>query len=201
MLFEAQINWIKKRLPSYKTKMAKDQLRARIRQTLRVQDPAELEAWSSEVCARIEQLHAFRQARVVMMYYPVHHEVNLRPLMDKYKDEKTILLPVTHRKYIEMRQYVGMDDLKKGRYDIPTPQTSTYSGKPDLIIVPGIAFDKDLIRLGRGKGYYDKFLHKHRQIRRIGVCYDLQLEDALPYTWHDVRMDELVTPSKVIRAN
>ena len=144
---------------------------------------------------RIEQLHCFRHARVVMFYYPVHHEVDLRPLLDKYKDEKTILLPVTHHDYIELRQYIGADNLKKGHYGIPTPQTATYHGKPDLVIVPGLAFDKDLVRMGRGKGYYDRFLRKLGKVSKVGVCYDFQIQDSVPWSWHDVRMDKVITPS------
>ena len=56
---------------------------------------------------------------------------------DLSEAEKVILLPVTHHDGIELRQYVGKDNLKAGHYGIPTPQTSTYRGTPELVIVPG----------------------------------------------------------------
>ena len=198
MLFESQIRDWKSRLPWERTKKEKLAIRELMRQKLRIQSPEDLQKWSEEVCARIEASSSFRHAHVVMFYYPVHHEVDLRPLLDKYKDEKVILLPVTHRDSIELRQYVGKDDLKKGHYGIPTPQTGTYHGKPDLIIVPGLAFDKDLVRMGRGKGYYDRFLRKFSKITKIGVCYDFQIKDSLPWSWHDVRMDKVITPSSAL---
>ena len=197
MLFESQIRDIKRLLPWNKTNKLKKDLRELMRQKLRVQSPEDLQTWSDEVIARIEQMHSFRHAHVVMFYYPVHHEVDLRPLLEKYKDEKVILLPVTHRDYIELRQYVGKENLKKGHYGIPTPQTATYHGKPDLVIVPGLAFDKDLVRMGRGKGYYDRFLRKLGRVPKIGVCYDFQISDDVPWSFRDVRMDKVVTPTAI----
>ena len=195
MLFESQIRDFKKLLPWNRIKKRKTDLRELMRQKLRIQTPEDLKAWSEAVIERIEQLHTFRHAHVVMFYFPVHHEVDLRPLLDKYKDEKVILLPVTHHDYIELRQYVGQDNLKKGHYGIPTPQTGTYRGTPDLVIVPGLAFDKDLVRMGRGKGYYDRFLRKLKGVQKIGVCYDFQMSEDVPWSLHDVRMDKVITPS------
>lgn len=195
MLFESQIRDFKRLLPWNKIAKRKNDLRELMRQKLRVQNQEDLRVWSDAVIERIEQLHCFRHARVVMFYYPVHHEVDLRPLLDKYKDEKVILLPVTHRDSIELRQYVGQDNLKQGHYGIPTPQTGTYHGKPELVIVPGLAFDKDLTRMGRGKGYYDRFLRKLGNVTKVGVCYDFQISDDLPRSFRDVRMDKVVTPS------
>ena len=105
MLFESQIRDFKKLLPWNRIKKRKTDLRELMRQKLRIQSAEDLQAWSEAVIERIEQLHTFRHAHVVMFYYPVHHEVDLRPLLDKYKDEKVILLPVTHHDYIELRQY------------------------------------------------------------------------------------------------
>lgn len=195
MLFESQLRDFKRLLPWNRIKKRKTDLRELMRQKLRVQTPEDLKSWSEAVIERIEQLHMFRHAHVVMFYYPVHHEVDLRPLLDKYKDEKVILLPVTHHDSIELRQYIGKDDLKAGHYGIPTPQTGTYRGTPNLVIVPGLAFDKDLVRIGRGKGYYDRFLRKLRKVPKVGVCYDFQISDDVPWSMHDVRMDKVITPS------
>lgn len=195
MLFESQIRDLKRLLPWVRTQKRKSDLRELMRQKLRVQKPDDLASWSQAVIDRIEQMHCFRHVHVVMLYYPVHHEVDLRPLLNKYKDEKVILLPVTHRDHIELRQYIGEDNLKSGHYGIPTPQTGTYRGTPDLVIVPGLAFDKELVRMGRGKGYYDRYLRKLGNVAKVGVCYDFQISEDLPWSWHDVRMDKVVTPS------
>ncbi len=64
--------------------------------------------------------------------------------------------------------------------------------KIDLIIVPGIAFDKSLNRLGRGKAYYDKLLKDSKAIK-IGVCFDFQLLESVPVDKYDVKMDLIIT--------
>lgn len=197
MLFESQILDFKCLLPWVRTERKKKALRELLRQKLRMVTEEDRKEWSDAVISRLEESQSFRHAHVVMLYYPVHNEVDLRGLLDKYKDEKIILLPVTHRDSIELRQYVGKDNMKTGHFGIPVPQTGTYRGEPDLVIVPGLAFDKDLVRMGRGKGYYDRFLRKLGKVTKIGVCYDFQMKDNLPWSWHDVRMDKVITPTAV----
>lgn len=68
----------------------------------------------------------------------------------------------------------------------------------DVIIVPGLAFDKDGFRLGRGKGFYDRFLTKHKNLIKIGYGYDFQLIDKVPTEPHDIRMDYIITPNNLI---
>ena len=67
----------------------------------------------------------------------------------------------------------------------------------DLILVPGLAFDKSGARLGRGRGFYDRFLAGITGFR-VGVCFDWQLVESVPVEAHDIRMDAVVTPSQII---
>ena len=64
----------------------------------------------------------------------------------------------------------------------------------DVVIIPGVAFTRDGKRLGRGKGYYDRFLPKLSTAYRIGVCYDFQLSDTLPTESYDQKMDLVISP-------
>ena len=133
------------------------------------------------------------------MYYPVHNEVDLRPLLEKYKDQKTFLLPVTHRHSMEVRPYDGEDMMRKGRLGVPEPQTPTYTGSIDLMLVPGVVFDLHCHRIGRGGGYYDKFLAKYPSSKKVGVCYAFQLKKHdVPHLMHDHKMDRVVTPQQTI---
>ena len=71
--------------------------------------------------------------------------------------------------------------------------------KIDVVIVPGIAFDRNGHRIGFGCGYYDDFLKRARQAKKIALAYDFQIVDFIPAETHDVRVDVIVTPDGIIR--
>ncbi len=80
-----------------------------------------------------------------------------------------------------------------GDFNILEPQNEPYTGDYDLIVVPGVAFDRKGNRIGRGRGYYDRFLCKHLNVKRIGICFDFQLVDEVPTEPNDIRMDEVIS--------
>ena len=199
MLFESQIHDFLSWLPWVRIRREQASMRAIVEQRRRMLTDEEVAKDSARIIAQIEQMSAFREAQVVMMYYPVHHEVDLRPLLTKYEGQKTFLFPVTHRRSMEVRPYDGEDMMRKGRLGVPEPQTETYEGHIDLMLVPGVVFDQHGHRIGRGGGYYDKFLSKHLTTKKIGVCYDFQLKKHdLPHTLRDHKVDRIVTPQKTI---
>ena len=161
--------------------------------------PEEVTEQSGRIIAQLERMSAFQEAKTVLLYYPIHNEVDMRPLLDKYAGQKTFLFPVTHRRSMEVRPYDGEDMMRKGRYGVPEPQTETYHGSIDLIIVPGVVFDQHCHRIGRGGGYYDRFLLKHPQAKKIGVCYSFQLKKhGMPHSLRDRKMDRIITPLQTI---
>jgi len=198
MLFESQIHDFMMWLPWVRVRREQSALRAIMEQRRRVMSPEEVTGQSELIMAQLEQMSAFKEARTVLLYYPIHNEVDLRPLLTKYAGQKTFLLPVTHRRSMEVRPYDGEDMMRKGRLGVPEPQTQTYTGSIDLIIVPGVAFDHHRHRIGRGGGYYDRFLSKHASVKKIGVCYTFQLKHAIPHSLHDVKMDRVITPQQAI---
>lgn len=200
MLFEGYIHDLVKMIPWVAKRSEQRSIRAIIEQRRRIYD-VQLAAVDSEaIVAQIEKLPLFHEAKTVMLYYPIHNEVDLRSLVKKYAGEKTFLLPVTHRNWIEPRRYEGEDKLRKGRHhSIPEPQTEPFEGTIDLIFVPGVVFDKQLHRIGRGGGYYDKFLRKHKRVKKIAVAYDFQIRKrTLPHLWLDQKVDQIITPTQSI---
>ena len=199
MLFEAQIHDLKMMLPWVSARREQKAIRAIVEQRRRMLSAEEVAADSERIMAQIEQMAVFREAKVVLLYYPIHNEVDLRPLLTKYAGQKTFLFPVTHRHSMEVRPYDGEDMMRKGRLGVPEPQTATYTGHIDLILVPGVVFDQHKHRIGRGGGYYDKFLAKHLLTMKIGVGYDFQLKKhTIPHLWNDQKMDRVVTPQLTI---
>lgn len=199
MLFDAQVHDFLSWLPWLRVRREQAAIRAIVEQRRRILTKEQVAEDSAKIISQIEQMSVFRDARVVMMYYPVHNEVDLRPLLAKYAGQKTFLLPVTHRRSIEVRPYDGEEMMRKGRLGVPEPQTSTYKGHIDLMLVPGVVFDHHCHRIGRGGGYYDKFLNKHPYAKKIGVCYSFQLKKhTVPHSYHDHKMDRVVTPQQTI---
>ena len=199
MLFESQIHDLKMMLPWLRVRNEQRGLRAVVEQQRRVMTKVQVAEQSARIIAQLEQMSAFREAQTVLLYYPIHNEVDLRPLLTKYEGQKTFLFPVTHRRSMEVRPYDGEDMMRKGRLGIPEPQTETYSGHIDLMLVPGVVFDHHCHRIGRGGGYYDKFLLKHPESKKVGICYSFQLKKhTVPHTLHDHKMDRIVTPQQTI---
>lgn len=199
MLFESQFADLKALLPWNRTKKRKRAMRAIIEQRRRMLEPDKRDEYSRQIMEQIERMHEFRHAKSVLLYYPIHNEVDLRPLLEKYRHDKVMLLPVTHKHWIEVRPYDGEDMLRRGHYGVPEPQTEEWTDGIDLILVPGVAFDSYCNRMGRGGGFYDKFLRHHRHSYQIGVCYDFQCKhETIPHGLLDHRVDRVVTPSKTI---
>ena len=78
-------------------------------------------------------------------------------------------------------------------------QVSAVPGKNILIFIPGLAFGRDMNRIGYGGGYYDTFLEKYTDITKAALCYDFQLFKTLPCEEHDVKMDLIITEKEIVR--
>lgn len=115
--------------------------------------------------------------------------------IQKWSREKRILLPVVVGDDLELRLYTGPEDLAIGAYGIEEPTGARFTDYTaiDLIIVPGVAFDRNGNRLGRGKGYYDRLLPRIPSAYKIGICFPFQVVEEVPAEPFDIRMDEIIT--------
>lgn len=176
-------------------KMDKQTLRQAIRQRKRLFSQTELGEKSLSVVRRLLANEKIKAAHTLMLYAPLPDEVDVSPLLEQL-DGKTILLPkVTGEATMELRRYTSPHDMQAGAFGImePTGDVFTDYAAIDVAIVPGMAFDPHGHRLGRGKGYYDRFLASCAHVYKIGVCFDFQLVDSVPHRDFDVGMDEVVT--------
>lgn len=179
----------------------KQALRKQVAALKRAHTPEALEALSAEALARLETLDAFQSAACVALYHALPGEVQTAEFLGRWYGRKQLLLPIVQGDDLVLRPYTGPDSLHKGAYDIwePSVDTSaTDAPRPDLIIVPGIAFDRQLNRLGRGRGYYDRLL-SDLTLPCIGLAFAFQLFDHIPVDAHDRRMTAVVTDTEVIR--
>ena len=118
-----------------------------------------------------------------------------------FKDEKDVIFPVTDAETATITAFYADEktSVKQGGFSVFEPQNTKQADASDIdvVIVPGIAFDKTGGRIGFGKGCYDKFLQNTNAIK-IGFCYEFQLYDSLPGEEHDVKMDYIITEEKLI---
>lgn len=198
MLFETNIRDLLKFLPSHRLRHEKQLMRELLVQKRRILSAEDRASLSAAILEQLEQMQCFREAKTVLLYYPVNNEVDVLPLVKKYKKEKILLFPVTHRREMTVSPYEGNEKMHRGQFHIPEPTTPSYTGKIDLIIVPAVAFDKTGLRLGRGGGYYDKFLKKQSHATLVGVGYDFQLVDKVPAEKHDQKVHRIIIPSQTI---
>lgn len=172
----------------------KKALRIEIRQLKRACPLEERRRKSLSVWEAVERDEVFQQAETVLAYWSMDDEVYTHDFVNKWAGNKTLLLPCVKGDELELRYFDGEERLQPGEgYAIPEPVGELFTdwGKIDLILVPGVAFDKSGNRLGRGKGYYDKVL-KQTGAYKLGVCFDFQLVERVPVEPHDVKMDRVV---------
>ena len=135
-------------------------------------------------------------SNIILLYSALPDEVPTQALMDDLVAQgKTVLLPrVINDRDMELRRYTGPQDLQEGAYGIlePTGERFTDYDAIDVAIVPGMAFDAEGHRLGRGKGYYDRFLSRVPHLYKIGLCFSWQMVDHVPCDEHDIVMDEVI---------
>lgn len=152
---------------------------------------------SDKITQRIAENPFFQQAHTVALYHALPGEVQTAEFIEQWYQKKNILLPVIKGEYLSLQLYNGKESLKANSLGILEPDNTPKGIKPDLIIVPGIAFDHQRNRLGRGKGYYDRLLSDFT-VPTIGICFHFQLFDEIPADTHDQKMSLVITEQKII---
>ena len=152
---------------------------------------------SAAIIERLKQHPGLSHARTILLYSALSDEVQTLSLMDELvRQGKTVLLPkVIDGSMMELRRYTGTKDLSLGAYGImePSGERCTDFAAIDVAIIPGMAFDNKGHRLGRGKGYYDRFLSLLTpKTIKIGLCFPWQQVNHVPTDENDITMDCVV---------
>ena len=155
---------------------------------------------SIKVISLLKSQEIFKKSQNILLYFSMADEVKTHDLLEDIYENKNIFLPSINGELLVIKKYLGQDNLVKvGKYQIEEPSNPIIINPNliDLVIVPGVAFDKNRNRLGRGKGYYDKLL-KNSKCYKMGICFDFQLIDEIPTDQHDIKMDMIISESQVI---
>ncbi len=184
--------------------MDKQEIRKEIKSRKRQFSSSQLEELSLSVLAQLSENEHLKDAHTILMYYSLPDEVCTHNYIDQLvKLGKKILLPVVvDDEHMILREYTGPHDLKEGAFHIMEPIGRLFPinqyQEIELGVIPGMSFDKQGNRLGRGKGYYDRFLQQAAGMYKIGICFDFQLwsgtplQPFIPTEDTDIQMNEVI---------
>lgn len=174
----------------------KQSLRARTRGFLTGLDAGLKQEASRKILAQLEDWHPWRIARTVCAFSPLSTEPDI---FDPWPSGKKIILPRVTQYGLSLHFIENLDELVEGSFGILEPSSEAPQAPPraDLILVPGLAFDRFGMRLGRGGGYYDRLLADFEGLR-VGICFEGVIFDRIPFESHDQRVDFLASPAGII---
>lgn len=190
--------------------MTKGELRSLMLGRLRGLDPAAIAEASARIARRLAGTPAWIGSPFVLAFLSLRHEVDTRPILEAARAAgKTAAVPAILNDELSFRLLGGSEqDLPKGVLGLRMPDPSWPEIDPGnegeiLVVLPGLAFDRKRNRLGRGKGYYDRFLLKARRqwpgrVRAVAVCFALQIVEEVPVGPHDIPADAVVTEGEII---
>jgi 5-formyltetrahydrofolate cyclo-ligase len=155
---------------------------------------------SRRILKRLIRSSYFRKSRNLLTYVALSQEVETMPLIrEALKRGKKVFVPHVDRQRKTMRAYrieKPGRQLKPGSYGILEPVAGLHEQPPagiDLVIIPGLGFDRSGVRLGRGMGYFDRFLKCTGRAKKIGLAFREQVLNEIPSEAHDVPMDLVIT--------
>jgi 5-formyltetrahydrofolate cyclo-ligase len=164
---------------------------------------------SRVIAEKLAAFDSFASAGCVMLYHPFDNEVYLDTLIEEcLATGKTVLLPRCKPidRTMEACTITNITtDLIPGTYEVMEPHRGIPASKEleliDICVVPGVAFDRQGNRMGRGAGYYDRFLARlGPRTLKIAVAFTQQIIESVPHTDHDIKMDMIITEDELIFA-
>ncbi len=160
---------------------------------------------NKRIIRQLEDLPVFQKASHVLFYYSVNGEVDTLELIDRNLDSKQLYLPViqgkSHFQAVPIKKPM---ELKSNFFGVPEPTdppTGIHDAEIELVITPGVAFDKKGNRIGMGKGYYDRYFQSEGKSVKIALAYEEQVLDSIPKDPYDECVDLIVTDQNIYQCN
>ena len=158
-----------------------------------------LHSLSIEIIQSLENTDDFKSASSILAYYSLPFEVETAEAIEVWAKNKTIYLPVVIGDLLKIKRYNGKSSLSKGAFGVWEPDGEIVDDLSviDLVLVPGVAFDKNRNRMGYGKGFYDKLLLQMKA-KKVGICFDFQLFEEIPTDSFDQSVDFIVSELQIV---
>ena len=210
----------------------KNEIREEVSAKKKALSMEQVEEYSAALLERFCALSEYQEAECIYAYMSFNEEVLTMPIIARaWADGKRVAVPKTYASgkkknakgkvvpdFMEFIYIHSEADCTKGYMGIPEPadricgideEGNTDLSKADiaqeekvLLLMPGLAFDRSMNRIGYGGGFYDKYLHHHKEVqfRKVALCFSFQLYEHIPTKGHDEKMDLILTPEEVLKA-
>lgn len=178
--------------------MNKKELRIWIKNRRDALSKAERVSESDEVCKKVIELKWYREAKKILSFMNFGSEIEIERLNERViADGKELFLPRVEKNG-ELSIVKYGEGFSIGQFGIREPVGKSYTGELDMIVIPGLAFDREGNRLGYGKGYYDRLLERYSDVVKIAPIYEIQLVEAVPVEEHDKKIDLIILKNRTI---
>ncbi len=164
---------------------------------------------SRRIWDNLKREQSFYEAEVILAYMDYRSEVMTTDLVEELllDERKRVYVPLVEGMNIAFYEIHSLEELSAGYQGIREPQSKkeTLFTEKEMkenkcfLLVPGAVFDKELGRMGYGKGFYDRFLHKYKHLTKAGLAYECQIAKQVPTEAHDIHMDMIVTEKQIIK--
>lgn len=182
---------------------SKSQLRKRVLNVRNNMSKEDVKKNSNAIMDKITSLDIYKQSKVVFIYMDFKNEVMTSNLIKRMLSEKKrVVIPYTDsiNTVLIPSEITKESDLKQNSFGYYEPKSilPVNIEEIDLVIVPGVVFDKNLNRIGFGKGYYDKILNRLKpSAKKVALAHDFQVLEDIPAEEHDVKMDMIITEKNI----
>lgn len=160
--------------------------------------------FSEKIRRNLKGLSYYKDSQNIMVYINFKNEPEtIQIIKDSLKLNKNVYIPRINKKEIEAVRIKNLKNLKINTYGIKEPSQKLPASSRkifDIIIIPGILFDKKGNRIGFGKGFYDRFLKKYKG-KKIALAYDFQLKNTIPSYDYDEKIDIIITEKRIYKSN
>ncbi|NYT04570.1 MAG: 5-formyltetrahydrofolate cyclo-ligase [Candidatus Methanofastidiosa archaeon] len=183
--------------------LSKSELRTTVKEKMKNLDYSKKSIMDEKIRNNVYKLPEYMDAEIIFSYVSKEKEVDTVDLINHaINNGKKVCVPLTKKEdnSLEARRIDTLNDLKTGNFSILEPKDCTKILDPkeiEILFIPGLAFGTRCERLGRGGGYFDRFLLQSTGIK-VGLAYEFQIFESLPIQKHDIKMDIIITDERII---
>lgn len=163
--------------------------------------PDDKKTWDQIIAKKVIESSYYKDANSIFTYFSKNEEIDTKAIIKKaLDDKKKVYIPkVLDDKTMVPVLLNSFDDLVEGKFGIKSSKNTKTCKNPDLALVPGLAFDKNLYRLGLGGGFYDKYIKDHENTIFMGLFYDNSESFKLDIDDFDQSLEIIITEKKILK--